>query len=162
MTFLEAMAMGMCVVAENQSTANEYILSGENGILYGGDRTHLFSPSPTSLSELERMGKVARESIGQIHRNWLETRGEINRCVKFLLERPLTKRSPPMNLLEATFDFLRRPDEFWALASSISPRGEIWRSEKIEKRARSRRGLLGHLRWFFQNPRAYLKARLGR
>ena len=162
MTFLEAMAMGMCVVAENQSTANEYILSGENGILCGGDRTHLFSPSPTSLSELERMGKAARESIGQIHRNWLETRGEINRCVKFLLERPLTKRSPPMNLLEATFDFLRRPDEFWALASSISPRGEIWRSEKIEKRARSRRGLLGHLRWFFQNPRAYLKARLGR
>lgn len=162
MTFLEAMAMGMCVVTENQSTANEYILSGKSGILYGGDRTHLFSPSPTSLSELERMGKAARVSIGQIHRIWLETRGKINRRVKSLLERPLIKRSPPASLLEATFDFSRRPEEFWALASSISPRAEIWRSEKIEKRARSRRGLLGHLRWFFQNPRSYLQARLDR
>jgi hypothetical protein len=162
MAFLEAMAMGMCVVAENQSTANEYILSGENGILYGGGRAHLFAPAPASLSELERMGKAARESIGQIHRNWVETRGEINRCVKSLLESPLIKRSPPASLLEATFDFSRRPEEFWALASSISPRAEIWRSEKIEKRARSRRGLLGHLRWFFQNPRSYLQARLDR
>jgi glycosyltransferase involved in cell wall biosynthesis len=42
MAFLEAMAMEMCVVAENQSTANEYILSGKNVILYGGDRIHFF------------------------------------------------------------------------------------------------------------------------
>ena len=160
MTFLEAMAMGMCVVAENQSTANEYILSGESGILYGGDRTHLFSPSPTSLSELERMGKAARVSIGQIHRNWLETRGKINRCVKSLLERPMIKRCPPVNLLDATFDFFLRPEEFWALAYSIPPRGEIWRSEKMEKLARLRRGWLGQLRWFFQSPRAYLRSRL--
>ena len=162
MTFLEAMAMGMCVVAENQSTANEYILSGENGILYGGDRTHLFSPSPTSLSELERMGKAARESIGQVHRNWLETRGEINRCTKSLLERPWIKRSPPANLLEATFDFFRQPERFWALASSIPLRNELWRSEKMEKRTHSRRGWSGQLRWFFQSPRAYLKSRLER
>jgi hypothetical protein len=162
MTFLEAMAMGMCVVAENQSTANEYILSGENGILYGGGRARLFAPAPASLCELERMGKAARESIGQIHRNWLETRVKINRRIQSLLESPLIKRSPPASLLEATFDFSRRPEEFWALASSISARAEIWRSEKIEKRARSRRGLLGHLRWFFQNPRSYLKARLDR
>jgi len=162
MTFLEAMAMGMCVVAENQPTANEYILSGQNGILYGGGRDHLFSPPHTSLSELERMGNAARESMGKIHRNWVETRGEINRCVKSLLESPLIKRSPPTSLLEATFDFSRRPEEFWALASSISARTEIWRSEKIEKRARSRRGWLGHLRWFFQNPRSYLKSRLER
>ena len=162
MTFLEAMAMGMCVVAENQSTANEYILSGENGILCGGDRTHLFSPSPTSLSELERMGKAARESIGQIHQNWLQTRGKINQCVKSLLGRPLIKQSPPPSLLEATFDFSSRPKEFWALASSIPPRGEIWRSEKMEKLAHSRQGWLGQLRWFFRNPRAYLKSRLER
>jgi hypothetical protein len=162
MTFLEAMAMGMCVVAENQPTANEYILSGQNGILYGGGRDHLFSPPHTSLSELERMGNAARESMGKIHRNWVETRGEINRCVKSLLERPLIKRSPPASLLDATFDFSRRPEKFWTLASSISPRAEIWRSEKMEKRAHARRGWLGHLRWFFQNPRAYLKALIER
>jgi hypothetical protein len=162
MAFLEAMAMGMCVVAENQSTANEYILSGENGILYGGGRAHLFAPAPASLSELERMGKAARESIGQIHRNWLETQGEVSERVRSLLEKPVKRRLAATGLLEATFDFSRKPEEFWALASSISARAEIWRSEKIEKRSRSRRGLLGHLRWFFQNPRSYLMARLDR
>ena len=160
LAFLEAMAMGMCVVAENQSTANEYILSGQNGILYGGGRDHLFSPPHTSPIELERMGNAARESIGQIHQNWLETRGKINQCVKSLLERPLIKRSPPASLLEATFDFFRRPEELWALASSIPPRDEIWRSEKMEKLAHSRQGWLGQSRWFFGNPRAYLKSRL--
>ena len=44
MAFLEAMAMGMCVVAENQPTANEYILSGQNGILYGGDQEKIYQP----------------------------------------------------------------------------------------------------------------------
>jgi glycosyltransferase involved in cell wall biosynthesis len=160
MTFLEAMAMGMCVVAENQPTANEYILSGQNGILYGGGRDHLFSPPHTSPSELERMGNAARESMGKIHRNWLETRREINQCVKSLLERSLIKRSPPASLLNATFDFFRRPEELWALASSIPSHDEIWRSEKMEKLAHSRQGWLGQSRWFFRNPRAYLKSQL--
>jgi len=156
MAFLEAMAMGMCVVAENQSTANEYILSGENGILYGGGRAHLFAPAPASLSELERMGKAARESIGQIHRNWLETQGEVSERVRSLLEKPVKRRLAATGLLEATLEFSRKPEKFWALAASISPSEKIWRSEKIEKRARSRRGLLGGLRHFLRNPRKSL------
>jgi len=74
----------------------------------------------------------------------------------------LIKRSPPANLLEATFDFFRQPEKFWALAYSIPLRNEIWRSEKMEQRAHSRRGWSGQLRWFFQSPRAYLKSRLER
>ena len=156
MAFLEAMAMGMCVVAENQSTANEYILSGENGILYGGGRARLFAPAPASLCELERMGKAARESIGQIHRNWLETQGEVSERVRSLLGKPVKRRLAATGLLEATLDFSRKPEKFWALAASISPSEKIWRSEKIEKRARSRRGLLGGLRHFLRNPRKSL------
>ena len=34
MSFLEAMAMGRCVIAPNKPTMNEYIVDGENGYLY--------------------------------------------------------------------------------------------------------------------------------
>lgn len=34
MAFLEAMAMGKCVVANNDATMNEYIENGENGVLF--------------------------------------------------------------------------------------------------------------------------------
>lgn len=37
MVFLEAMAMGKCVVAHNDATMNEYIVDGENGILFDAD-----------------------------------------------------------------------------------------------------------------------------
>lgn len=37
MAFLEAMAMGKCVVANNDATMNEYIEDGENGILFSYD-----------------------------------------------------------------------------------------------------------------------------
>lgn len=34
MSFLEAMAMGRCVIAPNHPTMNEYIVNGQNGLLY--------------------------------------------------------------------------------------------------------------------------------
>lgn len=37
MSFLEAMAIGRCVIAPNNATMNEYIVSGFNGILYDLD-----------------------------------------------------------------------------------------------------------------------------
>jgi hypothetical protein len=59
----EAMAMGMCVVAENQPTANEHILSGKNGILYAGGEERIYPPRRVESAELARMGRKARETI---------------------------------------------------------------------------------------------------
>ena len=45
MSFLEAMAMGRCVIAVNHPTMNEYILDGVNGLLYNYDKTVLVKPN---------------------------------------------------------------------------------------------------------------------
>ena len=63
MAFLEAMAMGMLVVAENTPTANEYIVSGENGILFGGNNDFLWLPRPVSAEQMNRMGSSARKTV---------------------------------------------------------------------------------------------------
>jgi hypothetical protein len=61
MAFLEAMAMGMCVVAENQPTANEYMLSGKNGILYGGDRARIYPPRRGARNDPRDPSRMARK-----------------------------------------------------------------------------------------------------
>ncbi len=47
MSFLEAMAMGKCVVAPNYPTMNEYISNGETGILYDIKRLKPLTPFNT-------------------------------------------------------------------------------------------------------------------
>jgi hypothetical protein len=66
MSFLEAMAMGLCVVAPNAPTMNEYIRDGENGLLY--DPEH---PRPMDFSRAGQMGKAARASCEAGRREWL-------------------------------------------------------------------------------------------
>ncbi|MEJ8847094.1 glycosyltransferase [Variovorax rhizosphaerae] len=65
-SFLEAMARGKCVVAPNQGTMNEYILSGLNGLLYDHR-----APRPLDFSEVERLGGAARASVIAGHAQWL-------------------------------------------------------------------------------------------
>ena len=67
MSFLEAMASGLCVVAPNMPTMNEYITNHVNGLLY----------SPTfkfcvDFSGLREIGSQARESIEIGYRVWKE------------------------------------------------------------------------------------------
>ena len=155
MTFLEAMAMGMCVVAENQSTANEYILSGENGILCGGDRTHLFSPSPTSLSELERMGRAARDTIAQIHQTWMAKRVMISETVKRMSSMEVQRKSPPAEGLALTLGFWQKQKNFWQMFETdlVGP----WRSASVEKKFKKETSLAGRIRnlWKHQRSRAH-------
>ena len=134
MAFLEAMAMGMCVVAENQPTANEYILSGENGILYGGDREKIYMLRQVELAELAQMGKEARETIRRIHGEWLAKKVEIGRCVEALLQRRMEPKVPPAGLLNLTIDFWEDQKGFWK--SFGSGDSGIWRSGAIEKKDR--------------------------
>ncbi len=65
MSFLEAMAMGKCVIAPDNPTMNEYIVHGVNGLLYDVD-----NPRPLDLSRAAEIGASARQSVVNGYRDW--------------------------------------------------------------------------------------------
>jgi hypothetical protein len=65
MSIIEAMAMGICVVANNMPTMNEYIVSGVNGIL-----ADFSNPSPVDLSRFDALGRRARDSVIAGYERW--------------------------------------------------------------------------------------------
>jgi hypothetical protein len=66
MAFLEAMAMGKCVVANDDATMNEYIEDGENGILFNFD-----DPRPISRTAVLRvLGNVGKSAAG-LRTRWM-------------------------------------------------------------------------------------------
>ena len=66
MSFLEAMALGRCVVAPDATTMNEYIEHGMNGILYDPS-----SPQPIQNHDIRKLQENAAESIRKGHEKWL-------------------------------------------------------------------------------------------
>jgi glycosyltransferase involved in cell wall biosynthesis len=68
-TILEAMSMGMCVVAPNLPSTNEYIENGKNGLLY--DPNNLF---PLDFTNLKALGQNARKSMEDGFDGWLDQR----------------------------------------------------------------------------------------
>lgn len=66
MSFLEAMAMGLCVVAPDTPTHNEYISHGTNGLLYDPAR-----PRPLDFARAAEIGGRARESAARGRARWL-------------------------------------------------------------------------------------------
>lgn len=72
MSFLEAMAMGKCIIAPNSPTMNEYIIHGYNGLLYDMD-----DPQPLPSFEIRRIQENAYQSIMEGHRQWIEKRTSI-------------------------------------------------------------------------------------
>ena len=65
MSFLEAMAMGLCVVANDKPTMNEYIKQGETGILYHQDNIE-----PLDDFDAVQIGKNAQNYIKQGYEIW--------------------------------------------------------------------------------------------
>ena len=63
---LEAMAMGLAVVAPDRPTMNEYIRSGANGYLYDP-----WAPRSIDLTEALAVGRQARADALDGHRRWL-------------------------------------------------------------------------------------------
>jgi glycosyltransferase involved in cell wall biosynthesis len=68
LSFLEAMALGMCVIAPDASTMNEYISPGANGFLFDPER-----PAPIDLSTFAECGKRAREFTIAGRQQWEES-----------------------------------------------------------------------------------------
>ena len=162
MTMIEAMAMGMCVIAEDAPTANEYILSGHNGILYRGGQEMVYPLRATTGKQLAEMGDNARKSIAEIHQRWSRDSENIGSLVRKLLSTPWQRQKPPYGLLEATVRFEENRGAFWKACEALPAEGMIWRSQTIQTRFHSRHSLTGRVKWFFRSPRACLLDWLGK
>jgi hypothetical protein len=97
MSFLEAMAMGMAVVAPNFPTMNEYITHGVNGYLYDPGR-----PQPIDFTAAKQIAERARETVELGHKAWINSRPAFER---FLLARRSSRDS---GLLAAILSLVRR------------------------------------------------------
>jgi len=72
MAFLEAMAMGKCVVAPDYPTMNEYIENGRNGVLYNYN-----DPKQVDLTDFMGISWNAQKSIVEGYRKWNSEKEEI-------------------------------------------------------------------------------------
>ena len=74
MSFLEQMAMGKCVIAHHDSTMDEYITDGENGLL-----VDMRNPRPVESEKIEKARHNARKSIVAFNEKWESDKDEILR-----------------------------------------------------------------------------------
>lgn len=65
MSFLEAMAMGRCVIAADRTTMNEYIQHGVNGLLYDPNK-----PIPLAEHDIRFLQENALESVRRGYESW--------------------------------------------------------------------------------------------
>lgn len=72
MSFIEALSRGMCVIAPNNSTMNEYITHGKNGLLYDPK-----TPKELDLSNLSGMRENAAKIAKEDYRLWEKTKHKI-------------------------------------------------------------------------------------
>ncbi|KZL90195.1 glycosyltransferase [Clostridium magnum] len=82
LSYLEAMAMGKCIVAPNYGTMNDYILNGINGVLY---ELNVKEKIDFSQSRVTEICKMARESVEIGFKNWKSKEDEI---IDFIVSKP--------------------------------------------------------------------------
>ena len=85
MAFLEAMAMGQCVVSPDYPTMNEYILHGINGVSYSVDSPPDFTFLTSDVAK--KMGQEARKTIEYTYAEWVTSKPRF----LDLLSRPKSK-----------------------------------------------------------------------
>lgn len=73
MAFLEAMAMGKCVVAYNDATMNEYIKDGETGVLFD-ERCR----GPLSAELISRVRDNLPDVVLRLRARWIDDSKKIN------------------------------------------------------------------------------------
>lgn len=72
MSFLEAMAMGRCVIAPNHPTMNEYIKNGETGFLYD-----LENISNLKIENVRKIQKNTLDYMNRGYQSWIKNRKKI-------------------------------------------------------------------------------------
>ena len=78
MAFLEAMAMGKCIVSPDYGTMNDYICNGINGFLYDYN-----NPESIDLGNIDSVRKNARKTIEYGYESWKKSEDEI---VSYIVE----------------------------------------------------------------------------
>jgi glycosyltransferase involved in cell wall biosynthesis len=111
MSFLEAMASGMCVVAPNAATMNEYISNGTNGLLYQLGRN-----CRLEFTRARDMGLRARESVERGFRRW---QSSIPMLLEFIAAPTAAVRSSRTSLASTS---TARPSPAKAEVRAQSPR----------------------------------------
>lgn len=108
MAFLEAMAMGKCVVANDDATMNEYIENGENGILFSSCEVR-----PVSAESVSRVIAGDGASVARLLARWRADSEKINdfiarqeQCRPSLLNRVKIAISYPIYLMEGAWHVL--------------------------------------------------------
>lgn len=108
MAFLEAMAMGKCVVANDDATMNEYIEDGENGILFSSGEAQ-----PVSAESVSRVIAGVGASAVRLRARWLADAEKINDfiawqkwCKPSLLNRVKIAISYPLYILEGALHLM--------------------------------------------------------
>ncbi len=83
MGFLEAMAMGRCVIAPNESTMNEYIQDGINGYLYDFE-----SKQSIKLKNIREIQKNAYKTIEEGYKRWIDEKKNIIKWIDECIPTP--------------------------------------------------------------------------
>lgn len=127
MSFLEAMAMGKCVVAMNNGTMNEYITSGLNGVLYDVDHKGNVKLIPESLSlnsdNIRKMCQNARQSIELGYQHWKTRETSI---VDFIAANPKSVYEMDFQIpFHRNRIFPKRKITFWTLIMNVLPYGIV-------------------------------------
>lgn len=114
-SFLEAMAGGLCVIAPDNGTMNEYILHGLNGLLYNTER-----PAPLDFSHFAELGEAARQSVASGYERWCAAED----CLENFILTPCSETycglyqgdsfSPlPLKQWVRNLAFMRKTERYW-------------------------------------------------
>ena len=116
MSFLEALSWGLCVVAADRPTMNEYIAHGVNGILYDPDE-----PKPVDFARRVEMGRAAAESCREGRVEWEASLPAIKDFLREPLERYFPRKHPLIRLRGRSEALLRQLYRSWKKALRAIP-----------------------------------------
>jgi glycosyltransferase involved in cell wall biosynthesis len=103
MSFLEAMASGLCVVAPNAPVMNEYIQHGVNGLLYDPD-----SPLPLDFSSHAALGRAAFKNCAIGRGDWESALDALKDFLEAAPMRVTFRQYPLIRLKRRSYVALRR------------------------------------------------------
>ncbi len=87
MSFIEALAMGQCVVAHNDSTMNEYITNNEDG--------YLFDTNSPQIIDFSNLRSVIQKSQARALAGYSKWKDHKELLIKYMLEPTKQKIRPP-------------------------------------------------------------------
>jgi len=102
MSFLEAMAMGKAVIANNEATMNEYIIDGKTGYLCDFNK-----PKRIDLSNIEQVQKNTYEYMKKGYANWISARKDI---IDFVEQKPKQHSLTILQRIKIFFIFADKKD----------------------------------------------------